>query len=265
MGRIEAEVNPIVVGDITIKPGDPTIMAGPCAVEDENQTMSTAEHVVSQGATILRGGAFKPRSDPDSFQGLGVPGLEILFKAGRTFGIPVVTEVMEKEQIGLIKEASGGHPFIFQVGSRNALNYSLLRALGVTGIPVLLKRGMGAKVEEMIKAARYVSIGGSPVLMCERGIATLSDAGRYTSDLNAVFLFQLLGFLTIFDPSHAAGRNDWVTHLAIAGIAAGADGLLVEVNPTCEAKCDGKQALSFNQFTRLMQQIDGVTKIIYGR
>lgn len=260
---MNSEREPIIVGDITLRPNKPTIMAGPCAVESEDQTMSTAEAVVSAGAAILRGGAFKPRSDPESFQGLGVAGLEILFNAGRTFGVPVITEVMDKDQIPLIREASKGHPFIFQIGSRNALNYTLLKAVGETGIPVMLKRGMGTKVDEMVKASRYITRGGSPILLCERGIATLSDAGRYTPDLNAVLMFQQQQFLTIFDPSHPAGRNDWVTHLALAGVAVGADGLIVEVNPTCDAKCDGKQALSFTQFAGLMERIKGISQIIH--
>ena len=127
----------------------------------------------------------------------------------------------------------------------------------------MLKRGMGAKVEEMIKTAKYITQGGSPVLMCERGIVTFSDAGRYTPDLNAVLMFQQQQFLTIFDPSHPAGRNDWVSHLALAGIAAGADGLIVEVNPDCEAKCDGKQALSFVQFEELMKKVEGISHVIH--
>lgn len=253
---------PINVGDITIKPDELTVMAGVCAVESEKQTMSTAKHVVTQGADILRGGAFKPRTSPDSFQGLGLEGLRILFEAGRIYEIPVVTEVMEKGQIGSIREAARGHPFIFQIGTRNAQNYPLLTAVGETGYPVLLKRGRGAKVTEMISAAQYVMRGGSPVIMCERGIATHSDVGRNTPDLNAIFKFQEKGFLAVLDPSHAAGRNDWAMRLALAGVAAGSDGILVEVNPTCDALCDGNQALSFEQFTALMDTIRGISSIL---
>jgi 3-deoxy-7-phosphoheptulonate synthase len=260
---MRTETKPISVGDITIRPNEPVVMAGPCAVESEEQTLLTAKHVVSQGAVVIRGGAYKPRSDPDSFQGLGEVGLEILFKAGRDNGVPVVTEVMDKDQIETIKRVSCKHPFILQIGTRNALNYSLLKSVGETGIPVLLKRGMGSTVCDMINASRYVTRGGSPVLMCERGIATLSDAGRYTPDFNAVLMLQEKNFLTIFDPSHPAGRNDWVTHLALAGIAVGASGLLVEVNPTCEAKCDGKQSLNFEQFTELMEKVKALTNVIH--
>ncbi|KKQ24118.1 MAG: Phospho-2-dehydro-3-deoxyheptonate aldolase [Candidatus Roizmanbacteria bacterium GW2011_GWC2_37_13] len=258
-------IRQIQVGDITLNTKRNIYMAGVCAIETQEQTFSTAAHVVKEGAQVLRGGVFKPRKDPKTFRGLGEDGLEIAFEAGRQNGIPIVTEVMTIDQIGMIRRASRGHPYILQIGSRNALNYSLLEAVGETGTPVLLKRGMGAKVQEMILAAEYVTKGGSPVIMCERGIVTFSDVGRYTADLLAVIKFQQEGFLTVFDPSHPAGRNDMVIPLALAGIGIGANGLIVEVKPTeFKAKCDNDQALSFDQFSELMLKARQIEKVIKG-
>lgn len=170
---------------------------------------------------------------------------------------------MSPEDVCAIREAFFGHPFIFQIGTRNAQNYALLTAVGETGVPVLLKRGKGSTVAEMIGAARYVTRGGSPVLMCERGIMTFSDVGRATADFLAIIEFQKAGYLTVFDPSHAAGRADLVSQLALAGVAVGANGLLVEVDHNgCDASCDGKQALSFGQFEDLMQQAREIETII---
>jgi 3-deoxy-7-phosphoheptulonate synthase len=265
------EIQPINVGDITIKPDQNIMMAGPCAIESEDQFNTIANAVVGMGADVIRGGAFKPRTNLDSFQGLGEKGLRYIFEAGREFGVPVVTEVMREDQIELIKKIADGHPFIFQVGSRNAQNYDLLRSVGETGIPVLLKRGKGSNLQEMIGAAQYVTSGGSPVLMCERGIVSFNSgdphkaAGRFTPDHLAVLRFQEEGFMTIFDPSHAAGRSDHVIPLALSGVAIGANGLIVEVhNDACNALCDGKQALNFDQFQQLMTQAKAIENIVRG-
>ncbi|MBI2995100.1 MAG: 3-deoxy-7-phosphoheptulonate synthase [Candidatus Melainabacteria bacterium] len=252
----------IQVGDITINPGKNFYIAGPCAIESESQIFTIAEHVVKSGATLFRGGAYKPRTSPDSFQGLGTLGLELLFSAGNKFNVPVVTEVIDASQISTITSASKGHPFIFQIGSRNAQNYFLLKEVGKTGIPVLLKRGKGSTVDEMVLAAEYAKAGGSPVLMCERGITTFSSAsgtGRFTADHIAILKFQEAGFITIFDPSHPAGKKEYVTPLALSGIALGANGLIIEVhnNPKA-ALCDKQQALELDDFKKLMEKVKNI-------
>ncbi len=246
----------ILVGDITIDSKKNCYMAGPCAVESEAQIFTIAEHVINNGATFLRGGAYKPRTSPGSFQGLGKLGLELLFKAGKAFNVPVVTEVMDSSQISTIISSSNNHPFIFQIGSRNAQNYFLLTEVGKTGIPVLLKRGKGSTVNEMISGAEYITQGGSPVIMCERGITTFSSAsgiGRFTSDHMAILKFQEAGFITIFDPSHPAGKKEYVIPLALSGVAIGANGLIVEVHNNPEvALSDKEQALKLDDFTELI-------------
>lgn len=268
---MHTEIQPIQVGDITINTETNTNIAGPCAIESEEQLYVTAQAIIAAGANILRGGAFKPRSNPDSFQGLGEQGLQYLFETGRELQIPVVTEVMEISQIEIIKKYAKGHPFIYQLGSRNAQNYSLLTAVGKTGVPVLLKRGKGSTVQEMLGAARYVTSGGSPVLMCERGIVSFSsgdpqkEAGRFTADHLAVLQFQEAGYLTIFDPSHAAGSDQYVTPLALSGVAVGANGLIVEVhNDPQSALCDKEQALTFDQFQELMKKAKAIEGVLRG-
>ena len=252
----------ICVGDVTISLEKNLYIAGPCAVESEAQIFAVCEHVVKTGATFLRGGAYKPRTSPDSFQGLGKAGLELLFRAGKEYNIPIVTEVMDSSQISTIINTANGHPFMFQIGSRNAQNYFLLKEVGQTGIPVLLKRGKGSTISEMVSAAEYVKKGGSTVIMCERGITTFSSAsgtGRFTSDHMAILKFQEAGFITIFDPSHAAGKREYVIPLALSGIALGADGLIVEVHNNPEiALCDKEQALRLEDFTELMVKIKGI-------
>ena len=262
----ERMINKIQVGDITISKENPVYIAGPCAVESEEQIFSIAKFVTKCGANFLRGGAFKPRTSPYSFQGLGEKGLEILFNAAKECNIPVVTEVLDKDQIKLVIKAASGHPFIFQIGSRNAQNYSLLTEVGKSGYPVLLKRGKGTTVEEMVGASEYITKEGSQVIMCERGISTFSSAsgcGRNTADHIAVLKFQEAGFLTIFDPSHAAGSTEYVIPLALSGVALGAEGLIVEVhNDPNKALCDGKQALSFDNFSELMKNVKEIEKIL---
>lgn len=246
----------IVIGNKEFK--NDTIIAGPCAVESYEQTFAIAEHLNSLGIEFLRGGAYKPRTSPESFQGLGIKGLEILFRVAREFNQVVVTEVMDITQIDTIIKSSGGHPFIFQIGARNAQNYSLLEAVGKTKVPVLLKRGKGSTVDEMISAAKYITKGGSEVIMCERGIVSFSSSsgtGRFTPDHLAILQFQEAGFVTVFDPSHAAGKAKYVTPLALSGIAIGANGLIVEVhNNPSEALSDKDQALNFEEFTELVNK-----------
>lgn len=248
----------IGVGDITILKRNCLYIAGPCAVESEEQIFTIAESIKASGANLLRGGVFKPRTSPHSFQGLGKAGLEYLFIAARTFDMPVVTEVMDSSQIELIINASKGHPFIFQIGSRNAQNYFLLTEVGKTGYPVLLKRGKGSTVEEMLGAAEYIEKGGSQVIMCERGITTFSSGsgcGRFTSDHVAVLKFQEANYFTLFDPSHAAGKRKYVIPLALSAIALGADGLIVEVhNEPQNALSDKEQALTPIDFSKLMER-----------
>lgn len=260
------KINEINVGDITLSTNDCIVIAGPCAVESIEQTFITAEHVIKNGAKILRGGAYKPRTSPDSFQGLGERGLDILFSAAKKFDVPVLTEVMDSSQIESIIKSSLGHPFIFQIGARNSQNFSLLKDVGKTGYPVLLKRGKGSTVEEIIGAAEYITKGGSPVIMCERGIMTFSSAsgtGRFTADHLAILKFQEAGFLTLFDPSHPAGKSDYVTKLALSGVAIGANGIVVEVhNNPSSALSDKDQALTLEQFSNLANKVNLVEEAI---
>lgn len=256
----------ITIGDLTLSNSNCTYMAGPCAVESEEQICTIAEYLSKNGVQILRGGAFKPRTSPHSFQGLGEKGLELLFKAGKTYNMSVVTEVMDASQIELIIKIAKGHPFIFQIGSRNSQNYFLLSEVGKTGYPILLKRGKGSTVEEMLGAAKYVEKGGSQVIMCERGIATFSSAsgcGRFTADHIAVLKFQEAGYITIFDPSHAAGKSNYVTSLALSAVAMGANGLIVEVhNEPEKALSDKEQALNLKEFKSLLEKARSVEDVV---
>ena len=258
----EISAEKIQVGDITINPQKNFYIAGPCSVESEEQIFSIAEHLINNDVIFLRGGAYKPRTSPDSFQGLGILGLELLFNAGRAFNMPVVTEVMDSSQINTIISVAKGHPFLFQIGARNAQNYFLLTEVGKTGIPVLLKRGKGSTISEMTSASKYIKQGGSQVIMCERGIITFSSAsgiGRFTADHMAILKFQEAGFITIFDPSHPAGKREYVIPLALSGIAIGANGLIVEVHNNPEvALSDKEQALKLNDFTELMIKVKNI-------
>jgi 3-deoxy-7-phosphoheptulonate synthase len=227
--------------------GTLTIMAGPCAIEDRDMMIETAKAVAAAGATILRGGAFKPRTSPYAFQGLGVEGLRYLADASRETGLPTITEVMEPGQVEVVAK----HSDILQVGTRNMQNYSLLTAVGKAGKPVMLKRGYGATIEEWLMAAEYIVSSGQPnVILCERGIRTFETYTRNTLDLTAVPLLHHLTHLpVIVDPSHATGKRWLVRPMALAAVAAGADGIMVEVHPRPdEAKSDGEQSLSFDQF-----------------
>ncbi len=229
-------------------------MAGPCAVESERQILETAEAVAAAGAHVLRGGAYKPRSSPYSFQGLGIEGLRLLAKARRQTGLAIVTEVMSEDDVALIAEYSD----IMQVGTRSMENYSLLEALGGCGRPVLLKRGMTARLDELLCSAQVIAAAGNPdIILCERGIRTFETATRNTLDIAAVPVLKTVSRLpVIVDPSHAAGVRCLVPVLARAAAVVGADGLLVEVHPTPEtALSDGVQSLNFDEFEEMMRDL----------
>jgi 3-deoxy-7-phosphoheptulonate synthase len=230
------------------------VMAGPCAVESERQLLETAEAVVSAGAVVLRGGAYKPRSSPYSFQGLGLEGLKILKKARELTGLAIVTEVMNEEDVNLVTEYAD----IMQVGTRSMENYSLLEALGACGRPVLLKRGMSATLVEFMRSAQIIAANGNPdVILCERGIRTFETASRNTLDIAAVPILNIVSRLpVIVDPSHAAGIRCLVPMLSRAAVAVEADGLLVEVHPSPEkAMSDGEQSLNFREFSGMMRDL----------
>jgi len=246
-----------VVDVAGVKIGDDqkmVMMAGPCSVETEEQMHTAARQVKAAGGHILRGGAFKPRTGPHSFQGLGVPGLEILRDAGRAVGLPVVTEVMRIEQLDVVCE----HADMLQIGARNMQNFDLLKEVGKRDHPVLLKRGMSATIEEFLAAAEYiVAEGNSRVVLCERGIRTFEKATRNTLDLSVVPLIRSLSHLPIIvDPSHATGKRPLVPVMARAALVAGAHGLMVEMHPEPEkALCDGAQSLDPQGFETLMKQL----------
>jgi 3-deoxy-7-phosphoheptulonate synthase len=246
---------------VTIGGEDPVMIAGPCAVETEEQVMATAQVVKEQGAKILRGGAFKPRTSPYSFRGLGVQGLKILAAAGREFDMPIVTEVVTPEDVGMV----ASYADMLQIGTRNAQNFNLLDAVGKLDKPVLLKRGFSSSYEEWLLAAEYVLSGGnSQVILCERGIRTFEPYTRFTVDLAAVPVIKKLSHLPIIvDPSHSTGSWDLVTPISLAAIAAGAHGIIVDVHPNpATAKCDGAQALSFDKFRTLSMQMRAVAEAI---
>jgi 3-deoxy-7-phosphoheptulonate synthase len=235
--------------------GDEVIMmAGPCSAETDEQVMATAAACKRAGAKILRGGAFKPRSSPYSFQGLGEAGLQMLRRAGDQHNLQVITEVMDASQIELI----GKYADIYQVGARNMQNFTLLRELGHTRKPVLLKRGLSATIEEWLMSAEYVLAGGNnDVILCERGIRTFETATRNTFDISAIPVVKKLSHLPVVaDPSHGAGRRDMVAPMARAAVAAGADGLIIEVhNDPDHALSDGAQSMFPLQFDRLMAEL----------
>jgi 3-deoxy-7-phosphoheptulonate synthase len=240
--------------EVPIGPDTFTFIAGPCAVESPGQTLEAAEMAKAAGATLLRGGAFKPRTSPYAFQGLGVEGLEILSSVREATGLPIVTEVVDARDVPVVAE----HADMLQVGTRNMANFGLLQAVGESGRPVLLKRGMTATVEEWLMAAEYVAQRGKlDVVLCERGIRTFEPATRNTLDISAVPVVQAASHLpVIVDPSHAAGRKDLVVPLSRAAIAVGADGVIVDVHPDPEqALCDGPQALLGADLRALAQAV----------
>ncbi|MCP3176786.1 3-deoxy-7-phosphoheptulonate synthase [Desulfuromonas sp. KJ2020] len=245
----------VKVGDIAIGDGHPpVIIAGPCSIETEEQMLAAAHLVKAAGAHILRGGAFKPRTGPHSFQGLGVDGLKYLRQAGDAAGLPVITEVMRIEQL----EPVCRYADVLQIGARNMQNFDLLKEVGKLKCPVLLKRGMSATLEEFLAAAEYiVAEGNDQVILCERGIRTFERATRNTLDLSVVPLIREMSHLPIIvDPSHATGKRSLVPVMAKAALVAGAHGLMIEVHPEPEkALCDGAQSLAGPGFSQLMEEI----------
>ncbi len=245
------EPSVIPVNGVDIGPGRFAVIAGPCSVESEEQIESVAALLSSLGLKLIRGGAFKPRSSPYAFQGLGEQGLKILAAAARRHKLGVVTEVLSEHDVGLI----GRYTDVFQVGARNMQNYALLRALGETQKPVLLKRSMMGTIEELLLSAEYIMKGGnSRVILCERGIRTFETQTRNTLDIGAIPATKRLSHLPILvDPSHAMGDWHYVSSASLAAVAAGADGLIVEIHPDpAQAKSDGRQSLNFEHFKDLM-------------
>lgn len=243
------------VGQAAFGSGTNVIIAGPCSIESKEQILASAKHVKASGAQILRGGAFKPRTSPYDFQGLGREGLDLIHQAGQEVGIPICVEIMSIKDIDLYAQKCD----MIQVGARNMQNFDLLKALGKLNTPILLKRGMSALVEEFLLAAEYILDGGNKnVVLCERGIRTFETSTRNILDLNAVALIKKMSHLPIIvDPSHATGRHDLVLPLAKAGLAVGADGIIVETHPKpMEALSDANQQLDFKQFTQFMESIN---------
>lgn len=246
---------------VPIGPDTFTFIAGPCAVETPSQTLEAAEMAKAAGATILRGGAYKPRTSPYAFQGLGVKGLEILADVRETTGLPIVTEVVDARDVAVVAE----HADMLQIGTRNMANFGLLQAVGDAGKPVLLKRGMTATIEEWLMAAEYVAQRGNlDVVLCERGIRTFEPSTRNTLDISAVPVIQGISHLPIIvDPSHAGGRKDLVVPLSRAAIGVGADGVIVDVHPDPEnALCDGPQALLGNDLRALAQAVRQIPPVV---
>lgn len=251
----------IAVRDFEIGGEEIIVIAGPCSVESEEQTLETARAVKAAGAKVLRGGAYKPRTSPYEFRGLGQKGLEILATAREETGLAIITEVMTPSDVEQVFEYTD----IFQIGARNCQNYFLLEEVGRTGKPVMLKRGMSMLIEEWLLAAEYVLAQNNPnVIFCERGIRTFENQTRNTFDIAAVPVVQRLSHLPIFvDPSHAAGKRPFVGPLALAGVAAGADGLMIEVHPNPDrALSDGQQSLTFDEFEYLMPRLATVARAV---
>lgn len=245
----------ISLGDVKIGGADPVIIAGPCAVESEDQILETARLVRSQGVRLMRGGAFKPRTSPYSFAGLGEAGLRLLAEAREKTGVMIVTEVLDTRDVGLVSQYAD----VLQIGSRNMQNYKLLRAVGQTKKPILLKRGMSAQLQEFLMSAEYIMAeGNQQVILCERGIRTFVEYSRNTLDLNVIPAIKKISHLPIIvDPSHGTGRRDLVEPMSMAALAAGADGLIVEIHPHPDQSwSDPEQALSPEQFSHLMRQIN---------
>jgi 3-deoxy-7-phosphoheptulonate synthase len=238
----------------TVGPGNFTLIAGPCSVENEAMILKTAEHLMSRGIKFMRAGAFKPRTSPYAFQGMGVEGLKILEKAREKTGIGIVTELMDTEFASAVEESAD----IIQIGTRNMQNFSLLKRVGKCRKPVLLKRGMSATLEEWLMAAEYLMAGGNyQVILCERGVRTFSDHSRNTLDLSVIPPAKALTHLPIFvDPSHGTGKRAYVPAMSLAALAAGADGLLIEVHPEPDkAMSDGAQSLDFAGLDKLLERL----------
>jgi 3-deoxy-7-phosphoheptulonate synthase len=251
----------IRVGDVSIGQGSVVVMAGPCAVECEEQLMETALAVKAAGGHILRGGAYKPRTSPSAFRGMGEDGLRILAQARAETGLPIISEVMDTREVELVARYAD----ILQIGSRNMGNYALLEEVGRAEKPVMLKRGMYARIDEWLGAAEYImNQGNSQVMLCERGIRTFETETRNTMDINAIPVVKRLSHLPVIgDPSHGTGRRYLVEPVALASLAAGADGLMVEVHPSPDhALSDGAQSIPFEDFERLMERVRIIAEAI---
>jgi 3-deoxy-7-phosphoheptulonate synthase len=245
----------IVANGVEIGGEEFVMMAGPCSVESEKQIVETARWVARHGAKFLRGGAFKPRTSPYDFQGMEEEGLKLLRKAKQESGVGIITEVMSDRDVEMV----AGYADILQIGARNMQNFALLKALGKAGRPVLLKRGLSSTIKELLMSAEYIVAHGNPdVILCERGIRTFETATRNTCDITAIAVLNELSHLpVILDPSHATGKRSLVPALSRAGVAIGADGLIVEVHPQPEkAVSDGAQSLTLDQFARMMRDLD---------
>jgi 3-deoxy-7-phosphoheptulonate synthase len=251
----------INVRGVIIGQGSVVVMAGPCAVESEEQLMATARAVKAAGGHILRGGAYKPRTSPSAFRGLGEGGLRILAQAGAETGLPIISEVMDTREVELVARYAD----ILQIGSRNMANYALLEEVGRVQKPVMLKRGMYARIDEWLGAAEYImNQGNSQVMLCERGIRTFETETRNTMDINAIPVLKHLSHLPVIgDPSHATGRRYLVEPVALASLAAGADGLMVEVHPSPDhALSDGAQSITFESFQQLMGRVRNMAEAV---
>jgi 3-deoxy-7-phosphoheptulonate synthase len=253
--EFKKERSVIRVNGVEVGGGEFMVIAGPCSVENERQIMETAEGVAAAGARLLRGGAFKPRTSPYDFQGLELEGLRLLRKAKEATGLAIVTEIMSDRDVDLVAEYAD----CMQVGARNMQNFALLKSLGACGRPVLLKRGMSSTIKELLMSAEYIVAHGNPnVILCERGIRTFETATRNTCDISAVPVLNELTHLPVMlDPSHATGKRSLVPSLSRAGVAIGADGLVVEVHPCPEkAFSDGAQSLNLAGFRDMMRDLD---------
>jgi 3-deoxy-7-phosphoheptulonate synthase len=250
----------ITIGDVKIGCGNFAMIAGPCSVESEEQIIEVAKAVKASGAQILRGGAFKPRTSPYAFQGMKAAGIDLLLEAKRETGLPIVTEIMNISTLDLFQDVD-----IIQVGARNMQNFDLLKELGKTKKPILLKRGLANTLQELLMSAEYImSEGNEQVILCERGIRTFETYTRNTLDLSSIPVLHNLSHLpVIIDPSHATGKASLVPPMALAATAAGADGLIIEVhnNPSC-ALCDGAQSLTPEQFDKLSGQVAKIREVI---
>ena len=259
--RTRAESTVIQVGPVSIGGNELAIVAGPCSIENREQMFEAARAVKEAGANLLRGGAFKPRTSPYSFQGLGVSGLQLLAEAGKATGLPTVTEVLHPDDLDVIAEYAD----VIQVGARNMQNFRLLQDVGQVGKPVILKRNPGCRIQDLLMASEYIMLEGNPnVVLCERGITSFENATRYTLDLNAVPVIKRFSHLpVIVDPSHAAGDWRYVTSIALGAIAAGADGIMVEVHPNpALALSDGPQSLRPEKFQDLMASLARVAAAV---
>jgi 3-deoxy-7-phosphoheptulonate synthase len=250
----------IILGNVEIGGIKPLVIAGPCAVESREQIMEIAEVISNLGIKIMRGGAFKPRTSPYSFQGLNEQGLELLFEAKKKFGLMIQTEIMDSKDIDLISKYAD----ILQIGTRNMQNFSLLKAISETNKPVFFKRGFMSTIKEFLLASEYLTRNNKNIILCERGIRTFEDETRFTLDLSAIPILKKMSPYPVFvDPSHATGRNDLILPMSKAALVAGADGIMIEVHPNPQkALCDGLQAINLKDFEAVLKEINEVIEFI---